>query len=243
MHSDHEAQNVQPEPQQQLRRQQQPLPQQQRQQHLHQLRHPLPRKHALHAPVPRRTNKLTWFAAIFCALFWVLVIVGGLVVLIVYLVFRPRYPHFDISTATFNMAYLDTGTLLNADVTILVNFTNLNKKVGISFSYVVIDLYFGKTLVASRSVDPFSQASQTQNLANVHMVSSQVLLPLNEANQLKRLMESNSLVPFDVKGTFRTRSNYGSVFHYSYWLHGDCNIKLRIPPSGVLVSRQCKTKR
>ncbi|KAG9447235.1 hypothetical protein H6P81_013363 [Aristolochia fimbriata] len=239
MHSDNESQNAEPESQQH-RRQQQPPPQQ----HLLQQRqHPPHRKHALHTPVPRRTNKLTWFAAIFCALFWVLVIVSGLVVLIVYLVFRPRYPHFDISGATLNMAYLDTGTLLNADVTLLVNFTNLNKKVGISFSYVVIDLYFGKTLLASRSVDPFSQASQTANLANVHMVSSQVLLPVNEANQLRRLMESNSFVPFFVKGTFRTRSDYGSVFHYSYWLHGDCSIKLRVPPSGVLVSRICKTTR
>ena len=42
---------------------------------------------------------------------------------IVCLVFRPQSPHFDVFSVTLNAAYLDLGYLLNADLTMLANFT------------------------------------------------------------------------------------------------------------------------
>ncbi|PQQ02716.1 uncharacterized protein Pyn_11380 [Prunus yedoensis var. nudiflora] len=58
--------------------------------------------HGLLRPHTQQTNLFQWSLAIFCAIFWVLIIIGGLVVLIVYLIFRPRTPKFDVSTATLN---------------------------------------------------------------------------------------------------------------------------------------------
>jgi len=103
-------------------------------------------------------DAFTWFATVFCAIFWVVIIVGGIIVLIVYLVYRPRSPQFAVSSATLNAAYLDMGYLLNADVTLLANFTNPSKRVSVDFSYMYINLYYGSTIIATQYIEPFSAA-------------------------------------------------------------------------------------
>ncbi|KAE8023560.1 hypothetical protein FH972_009238 [Carpinus fangiana] len=186
-------------------------------------------------------NAFTWFLAIFCAIFWVVIIVGGIIVLIVYLVYRPRSPQFDISSATLNAAYLDMGYLLNADVTLLVNFSNPSKRVSVDFSSMSINLNYGSTLISTQYIEPFSAARGESRFANVHMVSSQVRLPLGESRRLQKQMENNG-IRFEVRSFLRTRSNFGSLLRYSYWLHGQCTILVTGPPDGVMTRKACKTK-
>uniref|UniRef100_A0A5B7C4U2 Late embryogenesis abundant protein LEA-2 subgroup domain-containing protein n=1 Tax=Davidia involucrata TaxID=16924 RepID=A0A5B7C4U2_DAVIN len=197
---------------------------------------------SLTLPPRRKTKPITWFIAVFCALFWIIIIVGGLIVLIVYLVFRPRSPKFDLASATLNAAYLDMGHLLNADLTLQANFTNPNKKVKVDFSNIIVDLYHENTLIATGYVNPFSAVNPESKFMNVHMVSSQVPLSVAHSQQLKSQMNSNR-VRFEVKGLFRTRSDLGSFLRYSYWLYGHCSIVVTGPPGGSLVSKKCRTKR
>lgn len=147
-----------------------------------------------------------------------------------------------MSSVSLNAAYLDVGVLLNADLNVLANFTNPNKKVKVDFSYVVLDLYYGKTLIASQYVEPFSAARRTSWLTNVHLVTSQVRLPFAATEQLKKEIDSNAVM-FQVKGVFRARSDLGTFLRYSYWLYSHCTIVLSGPPSGVLRASKCRTKR
>ncbi|KAK1318440.1 hypothetical protein QJS10_CPB04g01566 [Acorus calamus] len=190
----------------------------------------------------RHTNPLMWFTAVFCVLFWVVVILGGLVVLIVYLVFRPRSPRLDVPSVTLNAAYLDTGSLLNADLTILANFSNPNKKVDIVFTYVIFDLYFGGTLIATRAVDPFAERRGTSQLKNVHMVTSEVALGTVDVGRYNKEMASGRF-GFTLMGRFKTTSLLGRFMHYTYWLHGTCRFVVGGPPSGVLMVGACRTRR
>ncbi|XP_022945240.1 NDR1/HIN1-like protein 13 [Cucurbita moschata] len=192
-------------------------------------------------PLPRQTNPLMWFGAVFCAIFWVLVIVGGLVILIVYLIFRPKSPRFDVAAANLNAAYLDMGYLLNADMNLLANFTNPNKKVSVDFSSMILDLYYGNTLIATRFIAPFSASKQGSHLVNVHMTSSQVRLPILESLRLQKQIENNG-IKLELRGIFRARSNFGSLLRYSYWLHSYCTLIIGGPPGGVLLRIKCKTK-
>ena len=189
----------------------------------------------------KRKHHLTWFVTVFCAILWVVIIVGGLIVLIVYLVYRPRLPRFDVSAASLNAAYLDMGYMLNADVTMLANFTNPNKKVRVDFSYMYIDLYYGSTLIATQYVPPFSAAKARSKFAYIHLVTSQVGIPLTAAQRLKKQIEGNA-VTFQVKGYFRARSNLGRLLRYSYLLHTHCTILMAGPPTGALIRSECKTK-
>ncbi|KAI9168688.1 hypothetical protein LWI28_000488 [Acer negundo] len=201
-----------------------------------------PRQHRLWAPSPRRTKLLTWFLAAFCTIFWIVIILGGIVVLIVYLVFRPHNPQFDVAAVTLNAAYLDMDVLLNADLTVLANFTNPNKKVKVDFSYVVLDLYYGSTFIASQYVEPFSAPRTEYKLLDIHLVTSQVRLPVAEIQRLKKEISNNAVV-FKIKGVFRARSNLGGLLRYSYRLYGTCLVMLNGPPTGVIRGKKCKTKR
>ncbi|KAK4429757.1 hypothetical protein Salat_1276300 [Sesamum alatum] len=196
----------------------------------------------LRAPMSRRTRPVAWLVAAFCTLFWIIIIVGGLIILIVYLVFRPRSPRFDLSTGSFNAAYLDMGYLLNADVTLLANFTNPNTKVNIDFSYVILDLYYEKNFIATRYIEPFSVMRMESRFTSVHMVASQVRLSMAHSMALQRQMEGGR-VNFEIRGMFRTRSKLGGLLHYSYWLYAHCEIVVTGPPTGVLIGKKCETKR
>ncbi|KAK2968626.1 hypothetical protein RJ640_030706 [Escallonia rubra] len=197
---------------------------------------------SLRVPQIKKTRPFAWFVAVFCALFWIIIIVGGLIILIVYLIFRPRSPTFDISSATLNAAYLDMGYLLNADLTLLANFSNPNKKVRVDVRYMVVNLYFEGNLIASRFSDPFSVMRANSKITDVHMLTSQVPLSQQHSQMLARQMASGAVL-LEIKGLFRTRSNLGSFLRYTYWLYGHCNILVGGPPSGVLLAKKCITKR
>ncbi|KAL0918526.1 hypothetical protein M5K25_010538 [Dendrobium thyrsiflorum] len=209
----------------------------------------------LKPPPLKRTSPLAWFAAICCALLWTIIILGGLAVLIIYLLFRPRNPHLDIPQATLNAAYLDIDidsntTLLNADLTLLANFSNPNHKVDVVFTLLDLDLYFGATLVAAAGLNPFAERRGESALRSVHMVASQVALPEKEAEEWRRQEEEgaagsgggNGLV-MEVRGTMRTRSELGGLLRFSYWLHCRCGIVMGAPPGGALKNVSCRTKR
>lgn len=78
-------------------------------------------------------------------------------------------------------------------------------------------------------------------LVNVHMVSSQVRLPILERQRLQKQIELHG-IKLDLKGTFRARSNFGSLLRYSYWLHSYCSLIVGGPPTGVLIRTKCRTK-
>ncbi|GJR95055.1 hypothetical protein Tco_0267229 [Tanacetum coccineum] len=196
----------------------------------------------LRVPPPRKTKGLTWLVAICCVLFWIIIILGGLILLIIYLAYRPHYPKFDISSASLNVAYLDLGYLLNGDMTLLANFTNPNKKVNVEFRYMVVNLYFEGTLIAAKYVEPLSVSPRGYKLRDVHMVSSQVPFSRKHIAALNEQIRTDRIV-FEAKSSLRTTSNLGGFFRYSYWLHGHCKFAVSGPPSGVLVAKSCVTKR
>ncbi|KAF9673404.1 hypothetical protein SADUNF_Sadunf10G0020700 [Salix dunnii] len=193
-------------------------------------------------PKPGGTKPIIWLGAVFCAILWIVIFLGGLIVLVVYLVYRPRSPRFDVSSATLNTAYIDAGSLLNADLSVLANFTNPNKKVNVDFSYMVIDLYYGSTLIATQYIEPFSAERAESRFVNVHMVTSQVRLPVLESERLQEQISKNGAI-FAVKGVFRVRSKLGTLLKYSYRLYGHCTILVTAPPDGVLRATKCRTKR
>ncbi|KAK9707468.1 hypothetical protein RND81_07G199200 [Saponaria officinalis] len=195
----------------------------------------------LRYPEPSRTRPVTWCGAVFCVVLWLVIIFGGLLVLIIYLVYRPQTPRFEIPTASLNAIYLDMGSLLNADLTVLVNFTNPNKQVNVKFSYVILQLYFENHLIANQYIEPFATFSAENKLANVEIVSSRVRLPVAVTQELVTQMQRNRII-FEVDGIFHATSNFGSLLRYSYWLYGHCSIEMTGPPSGIMVARRCYTK-
>lgn len=131
--------------------------------------------------------------------------------------------------------------LLNADLTILANFTNPNRKVNVNFKHVVINLYFDGVLIATEYIDHFHLGKAQYLLANIHMLTSQARLSQVHSQKLGKQIESGR-VSFDIKSFFRAKSKLGNLFKYSDSFVGHCSIVMTPPPGGVLVAKTCGTK-
>lgn len=198
-----------------------------------------PRKPRL-LPSRRPTNPFVWCGAIVCIILSLLLIVTGIIILIFFLVVKPKNPVFDIPSASLNTIVFDSPFYLNAGLTFLANFSNPNDKMDVMFEYINIDLYFQNRLIASQSLPPFLDRTNEAKLGAVHMISSEVYLSPGLATELQMQMKNNSVL-FNIRGAFRVRVSFG-FGRYTYWFYGLCQIELTNPPAGVLVARICKTK-
>ncbi|XP_030548956.1 uncharacterized protein LOC115754138 [Rhodamnia argentea] len=190
---------------------------------------------------PRRTNLLVWCSAILCLLFSLILIFLGIATLIIFVAIKPRYPLFDISAANLNSIYFDSPDYFNGDLILLVNFSNPNKKLDVRFEYLDVGLYFSDRFIATQALQPFTLRKGEKRLESIHMISSLVYMPPNLGVQLQNQLQSNK-VSYYVRGTFKVRATLGLV-HFSYWLHGRCQLEMTSPPTGVLLGRICKAKR
>lgn len=174
----------------------------------------------------------------------VLLTLAALAILILYIIFRPWDPRLGVSTATLNGLNLTNGTdVLSANLTLVPNFTNPNKKAGVDFKYIVVELYFGRTIIATKYVEQgVSAAKGGTRSVEVDMVASGVQLFELQSQRLKRQIEKDKVVVFEVKGRFLVHTKFGPLVRYSYWMHGQCILTLKKPPHGVLVSTRCNTK-
>ncbi|PON41679.1 Late embryogenesis abundant protein [Parasponia andersonii] len=190
---------------------------------------------------PRRTNPLIWFGAVVCLVFSLLLIFFGIATLIIFLVVKPRTPVFDTPNARLNTVYFDSPDYFNGDFAIIANFSNPNRKLDVRFEYVDIELYFADRLISTQALQPFTQPPGEIRLEAVHLISSLVYLPQNHAVELRTQVQSNR-VNYNIRGTFKVRATLGMI-HVTYWLHSRCQLQMTGPPTGILVARNCRTKR
>lgn len=189
----------------------------------------------------RHTNPAIWCSAIICLIFSLLLIFFGITTLIIFLVVKPKTPVLDTSHATLNGIYFDSPGHFNGDLTFIANISNPNKKLDLKFEHAEMGLFFEDKLLASQAIRPFSQRRKETGVVVLRFVSSLVYLPPNNAKELQRQVLSNKVL-YSVRGTFKVRASLGAI-HFSYWLHGRCELQMSSPPSGSLMARSCKTKR
>ncbi|KAL2945008.1 NDR1/HIN1-like protein 2 [Bienertia sinuspersici] len=154
---------------------------------------------------------------------------------------QPKYPSFDVPNANLNALYFDSPDNFNGDFTLLANFTNPNTKIKLHFDYLHVQLYFVDRLIATQALQPFSQRPGEGRLEMIRLISKLVYLPPNPAFQLQRQVQSNR-IEYNIKATFRVTAKLASA-RFTYWLHSSCNLQMTSPPKGLLLTRDCNTKR
>ncbi|KAE8708324.1 sufE-like protein [Hibiscus syriacus] len=199
------------------------------------------RKSILLPPHPRRTNPLIWCCAVICLIFSVVLILFGVATLIIFLSMKPKTPLFDTPNARLNGIYFDSPEYFNGDFVFLANFSNPNDRIDVRFEYLVVELYFHDRLISAQAVQPFSQRRREARVEAIHFISSLVYLPQNLGVELQKQVLSNR-VKYFIRGAFKVRAHLGLI-HFSYWLHARCELLMSSPPTGVLVSHSCKTKK
>ncbi|KAG8047837.1 hypothetical protein GUJ93_ZPchr0008g11618 [Zizania palustris] len=187
-----------------------------------------------------RTTPAMWCAAIFCFAFSILLIIAGVVILIVFLVVKPRAPSFDAASATLNAVYVGSPPYVNGDMTLVANVSNPNQKIDVVFRSAAVELFFRGRLMAAQALPPFAQRRGQSRIVDVRMVSSQVMLPPDLAVEMLNQMKSNRVV-YTIRGKFKVQASIW-FWHYTYWMYALCDLELTAPPCGVLVARRCSTR-
>ncbi|XP_076938328.1 uncharacterized protein At1g08160-like [Bidens hawaiensis] len=177
-------------------------------------------------------------SAIICLIFTILIIFLGVSILIIFLVVKPKTPILDRSHATLNVIYFDSPGRFNGDLTFIANFSNPNKKLNIKFEQAYMQLLFKDDVIANQSIQPFSQRPKDTGVVAIRFISSLVSLPPSHAKELQAQVLSNKVL-YSVKGTFKVRASLGGL-HFTYWLHGWCELQMSSPPSGPLMARTYK---
>jgi len=78
--------------------------------------------------------------------------------LIIFLVVSPRSPVFDISNAKLNTILFGSSVYFDdGDMLLQLNFTKSNKKLGVRFGKLSVELWFANEMIATQGVLPFSQ--------------------------------------------------------------------------------------
>ncbi|KFK27175.1 hypothetical protein AALP_AA8G345300 [Arabis alpina] len=176
-----------------------------------------------------------------CFIFSILLIIFGIATLILFLAVRPRTPVFDISNAKLNTINFESPVYFNGDMSLLVNFTNPNKKLDVRFEHLSVELWFSNKKIATQGVMPFSERNRKTRLEPIRLISNLVFLPVNHVVELRRQVMTNK-IDYEIRSTFKVKAVLG-IIPYSYWLHGSCQLQLTSPPTGGLVYRNCTTKR
>ncbi|GER32470.1 late embryogenesis abundant protein [Striga asiatica] len=189
----------------------------------------------------RKTNPMVWCVAILCMLFIILIIFFGIATLIIFITLQPKTPSFDTPAATLSAIYFNPPAFINGDYTFMANISNPNRRLTVRYEHARFELYFMETLMAAQIIEPFRESPGEQRVVTVHMLCRQVFLHPNLAMELQRQGQRNSVV-YNVRGDFRVRVEWG-LLHYSYWLHGVCQLEMTGPPNSVLLSHSCTTKK
>ncbi|CAH8317833.1 unnamed protein product [Eruca vesicaria subsp. sativa] len=194
----------------------------------------------LRPPRSSRTNPLIWCVAGLCFVFSLVLIFFGIATLIVFLAVKPRTPEFDIPNASLHTIYFVSPVYFNGELSMVMNFTNPNKKMEVRYEKLTIELFFFDKKIAMQGVQPFSQRKRETRLEPIRLISS-LVLPVNHALELSREVQNNK-IEYQIRGTFKVRAHFGLI-HYPYWLHVSCHLQMTGPPIGILISHNCTTKR
>ncbi|CAN4119430.1 unnamed protein product [Withania somnifera] len=103
-----------------------------------------------------------------------LLIIVGIVVLIIWLVLRPRKVSYSIENSSIHDYNLTNNNHLNANFKFTLRAYNPNKRVSIYYDYIEVKLFFNsQTIAFNNNVEPFYQPHRNVTHMNV-------LLPVND---------------------------------------------------------------
>lgn len=188
----------------------------------------------------RRTSPLVWFAAILCAILAVLVIVAGVVVLSIYLTYRPKTPHIRVGSTHLDGLGYDRSGLLQVLLTIDMEAVNENAKTVAAFSDANFWLEFSRTPLAALRAAAFVVGEN--GTLPLHYLVASARAPLDMVGMEK--METSlkgGQVEFGLRGQARTRWSVGVFLSMRSWTRLDCKLRY-FYPNGSSTGLDCSSK-
>ncbi|MQL70807.1 hypothetical protein Taro_003108 [Colocasia esculenta] len=188
----------------------------------------------------RRPNLLVGFTAVVCAILAVVVIISGVVVLSVYLAYRPKMPYVTVRDTHLDVLSFDTSGQLGVRITINMEAHNDNTKAAASLSDIGFELQFAQVPIAYLQADPFDVVKNSTYPLPYVVESSTVPLDPPRIDKMDRALKQGK-VEFSLRGEARTRWRVGVFLSVRFWTHLDCNLRY-FYPNGSSIDLDCTSK-
>lgn len=169
----------------------------------------------------RRTNPLIWMLAIVYAILATAVIITGIVVFVIYMVYKPKIPYIKVAYAQLNHLDYDPSGLLKIQMALDVVAENDNNKASAGFSDLSFLLRFHGIDVAELRADPLDVAKNSSSELNYRFQSSPIPLD-KKAMEAMKVALRRGVVPFDLDGHASTRWRAGRLLSVRFRTHLSC---------------------
>ncbi|XP_021720550.1 NDR1/HIN1-like protein 10 [Chenopodium quinoa] len=164
--------------------------------------------------------RATFFRRFFAALIAVFIIFG-VILLIVWLVLRPRVPSFSVDSLTLTSLNTSTSpSQISGTWSFHFSVANPNHKLHVYYDEIEARLFYRNSLLSQNQLPPFDQGTKSITTMDAHLVASSAYLNSDLVNKLKD-DRSRGSVKFDVQmmavvrfkaGGWRARRRFLRVF-------------------------------
>lgn len=184
---------------------------------------------------------LVWLVMIVCAFLIIAVIIAGIVVVSIYLIYRPKMPYIEVADAHLNTLDYDQSGLLDTEMALTIVAENNNFKAHASFSDASFNLRFHGIKIAELRAAPFD-VPKNGSFPLYYLVPSSTI-PLDEGGmETMDMALKQGIVPFGLEGEARTRWKVGIFVSVRFWTHLSCQIRFFWPNGTVVIPLDCSSK-
>ncbi|CAH2046322.1 unnamed protein product [Thlaspi arvense] len=172
------------------------------------------------------TSPFIWCAAIICAIISIVVIFGGIVVFVGYIIIHPRVPVISVAGAHLDFLKYDIVGVMQTQITIVIRSENDNAKAHALFDETEFALsYEGKTIAYLRQSE-FEVGKERS--VDYHYVVQSYPIPLSPT-----MMEAidfavkKDVITFELKGGSKTRWRVGPLGSVKFECNLSCELRFR----------------
>ncbi|XP_045794367.1 NDR1/HIN1-like protein 6 [Trifolium pratense] len=161
-----------------------------------------------------------------------IVIILGVIILIVYFVFKPRYPEIRVDSAELTSLNF-TGNYLTAKWDIKFIVSNPNKKLDITYNLISSGVFYGKDKnqfgnIATTKLQPFYQPKKSKTLFPVHFETY---------NMYVGNVVANGIIDGRLRGSLKFGVVFNAIIKRTGWFHPkDSLLKVSCNPMNFVPS-------
>ncbi|EOA14484.1 hypothetical protein CARUB_v10027699mg [Capsella rubella] len=183
------------------------------------------------------TSPFIWCAAIVCAIISIVVIFGGIVVFVGYMVIHPRVPIISVADAHLDFLKYDIFGVLQTQLTIVIRVENDNAKAHALFDNTEFKLSYEGKLIAILRAPEFEVPKEKSKYLPYSVQSYPI--PLNPSlMQAVDYAIKQDVITFEINGGSRTRWRVGPLGSFKFECNLICELNFR-PSDHTYIPSTC----
>ncbi|KAL1212246.1 NDR1/HIN1-like protein 12 [Cardamine amara subsp. amara] len=183
------------------------------------------------------TSPFIWCAAIICALISIVVIFGGIVVFVGYMVIHPRVPILSVADAHLDLLKYDIVGVMQTQLTIVIRAENDNAKANALFDENEFKLSYEGKPIAILKADRF-EVDKERSIYNHYLVQSYPIPLSPTMMQAIDFAVKQDVITFELKGGSKTRWRVGPLGSVKFECNLSCELRFR-PSDHIYIPSPC----